>query len=73
MVAMDGDRLIAEIPGGSLPQSLFAESPTHFFVLDGPQELQFDVESQKVNGVEFITPMTHRHLERSEREQKLRP
>jgi hypothetical protein len=49
---------------------LFAESPTHFFVLDGPQELQFDVESQKVNGAEFITPMAHRHLERSEEDRK---
>ncbi len=69
-VAMDGVRLTAEIPAGSPPQKLYAESPTHFFVLDGPQELQFDVESQKVRGVEFITPMTHRHLERSEEQPK---
>lgn len=65
-VAIDNGRLTAEIPAGSRPQLLFAESPTHFFVLDGPQELQFDWEGQKVNGVEFITPITHRHLERSE-------
>ena len=69
-VAMEGNRLTAEIPEGTRPQALFAESPTHFFVLDGPQELEFDVEGGKVNGVEFITPMTHRHLERSEEDRK---
>jgi hypothetical protein len=67
---MDGDRLTAEIPAGSRPQTLFAESPTHFFVLDGPQELQFDMKGQTVNDVEFITPMAHRHLERSEEDRK---
>jgi CubicO group peptidase (beta-lactamase class C family) len=65
-VALDGDLLTAEIPEGTRPQRLFAESPTKFFVLDGPQELQFDVEGQKVNGVEFITPMSHVTLKRSE-------
>ncbi len=54
----------------SIPQLLFAESPTHFFVLDGPQELQFDVEGQRVSGVEFITPMTQRYLERNEEDKK---
>jgi hypothetical protein len=28
------------------------------------------VENQKVNGVEFITPMTHRHLKRNEDNKK---
>jgi CubicO group peptidase (beta-lactamase class C family) len=65
-VAMDGDGLTAEIPAGSRPQRLFAESPTHFFVLDGPQELQFDRSGQNVEGVEFITPMTHVLLKRSD-------
>lgn len=65
-VAMDGDGLTAEIPEGSQPQRLYAESPTHFFVLDGPQELQFDLDGQKVSGVEFITPMTHRALKKNE-------
>jgi CubicO group peptidase (beta-lactamase class C family) len=69
-IAMNGSKLTAEIPAGSRPQLLFAESPTHFFVLDGPQELQFDVESQRVSGVEFITPMTQRHLERNEEDKK---
>jgi CubicO group peptidase (beta-lactamase class C family) len=69
-VAMDGNRLTAEIPAGSRPQRLFAESPTHFFVLDGPQELQFDMKGQTVSGVEFTTPMAHRHLERSEEDRK---
>jgi hypothetical protein len=64
-VAMDGGKLTAEIPAGSRPQLLFAESLTHFFVLDGPQELQFDRNGQQVDGLDFITPMTHRHLERS--------
>jgi hypothetical protein len=31
-VAMSGGKLTAEIPAGSRPQLLFAESPTHFFV-----------------------------------------
>jgi CubicO group peptidase (beta-lactamase class C family) len=69
-VALDGDTLTAEIPAGSRPQPLFAESPSHFFVLDGPQELQFDMKGQTVNGVEFITPMAHRHLDRSEEDRK---
>lgn len=69
-VAMQGGKLVAEIPAGSQPQRLFAESPTHFFVLDGPQELQFDAENHTVNGVEFITPMTHRHLQRDGEGQK---
>jgi CubicO group peptidase (beta-lactamase class C family) len=64
-VAMDGGKLTAEIPAGSRPQLLFAESLTHFFVLDGPQELQFDRNGQQVDGLDFIAPMTHRHLERS--------
>lgn len=64
-VAMDGSKLTAEIPEGSRPQRLYAESPTRFFVLDGPQELQFDTNGQKVGGVEFITPMGHTHLKRS--------
>lgn len=65
-VAMERNKLTAEIPAGSRPQVLFAESTTHFFVLDGPQKLNFDVEEQRVNGVDFITPMAHRHLERSD-------
>jgi len=64
-VAMGAGKLTAEIPAGSHPQLLFAESPTHFFVLDGPQELQFDKEGQQVDGLDFITPMTHSHLEKS--------
>ena len=64
-VAMDGGKLTAEIPAGSRPQLLFAESPTKFFVLDGPQELQFNIKGQTVDSVEFVTSMTHRHLERS--------
>ena len=69
-LAMDGQRLTAEIPEGTRPQQLYAESPTRFFVLDGPQELEFHVEDQKVNGVEFITPMGHHALKRSEEKQK---
>ena len=69
-VAMAGDRLTAEIPEGSRPQLLFAESPTHFFVLDGPQELQFDLDGNTVDGVEFITPMGRHALKRSEEDRK---
>lgn len=58
-VAMDAEGLTAEIPEGSRPQRLFAESPTRFFVLDGPQELEFAIEGKKVSGVKFITPMNH--------------
>lgn len=65
-VAMDGKRLTAEIPEGTRPQPLYAESPVRFFVLDGPQELQFDVEGHTVSKVEFITPMGHHTLKRSD-------
>jgi hypothetical protein len=56
--------------GGSPKERLAAESPTRFFVLDGPQELQFDIEGQKASGVEFITPMGHHALKRSEEHRK---
>lgn len=70
-VAMDGDGLTAEIPEGTRPQRLFAESATHFFVLDGPQELQFDLKVNTVEGVEFITPMNHgMHLKRNGADEK---
>ena len=66
-VAMKGDSLTAEIPAGSKPQDLYAESGTHFFVLDGPQELSFDVaEQQDVKDVDFITPLNRIHLKRTE-------
>jgi CubicO group peptidase (beta-lactamase class C family) len=67
-VAMVGDTLTAEIPVGSTPQRLYPESPTHYFVLDGPQELSFDVDAQRnVTGVEFITPMGRHSLDRSKK------
>jgi CubicO group peptidase (beta-lactamase class C family) len=69
-VKMDGKRLTAEIPEGTRPQTLYAESPTRFFVLDGPQELQFDAEGQKASVVEFITPMGHHALKRNEEDRK---
>lgn len=65
-VALDGDHLTAEIPNGSPPARLYAESPTHFFVIDGPQELSFIVDGeQKVTGVEFITPLGRHALDKS--------
>ena len=65
-VALDGDHLTAEIPEGSAPVRLYPESPTKFFVLDGPQEMSFSFDSQqKVTGLEFITPMGQHHLEKS--------
>jgi hypothetical protein len=48
----------------------YLPSRQHSSVLDGPQELQFDMTGQTVNGVEFITPMTHRHLDRSDEDPK---
>ena len=65
-VALDGDHLTAEIPAGSPAARLYPESPTRFFILDGPQELSFILDSQqKVTGVEFITPMGHHSLDKS--------
>jgi hypothetical protein len=65
-VAMEGDTLTAEIPAGSKPARLYAESPTRFFVLDGPQELSFNVDAQqKATGVEFITPINRRPLKKA--------
>jgi hypothetical protein len=65
-VALDGDHLTAEIPTRSPAARLYPESPTRFFILDGPQELSFILESQqKVTGVEFITPMGHHRLDKN--------
>jgi CubicO group peptidase (beta-lactamase class C family) len=65
-VALDGDHLTAEIPTGSPATRLYPESPTRFFILDGPQELSFTLDSQQnVTGVEFITPMGHHSLDKS--------
>ncbi|RZU43242.1 hypothetical protein [Edaphobacter modestus] len=52
---------------GSTPARLYPESPTHFFVLDEPQELSFNVDAQNnVTGVEFITPLRHHLLKKTE-------
>jgi len=65
-VALDGDHLTAEIPAGSPAVRLYPESPSRFFVLDGPQELSFILDSQqKITGVEFITPMGHHPLDKN--------
>lgn len=65
-VAMQGDHLMAEIPIGSIPQRLYPESQTRFFVLDGPQELSFDRDKQgNVTDVVFSTTIAHRVLKKS--------
>jgi len=65
-VAQDGDHLTAEIPAGSPAARLYPESPTRFFIRDGPQELSFILDpQQKVSGMEFITPMGHHRLDKS--------
>ncbi|HEY0161121.1 MAG TPA: serine hydrolase domain-containing protein [Edaphobacter sp.] len=64
-VALDGNGLTAEIPNGSTPARLYPESQTHFFVLDAPQELDFDVDAeQNVTGVEFITSIGRHSLKK---------
>ena len=70
-VGMDGDALTAEIPEGSKPTRLYAESPTHFFVLDEPQELLFNVDAQQtVTSVDFITPINRLTLKKIEENRK---
>lgn len=65
-VALEGDQLVAEIPSGSPATRLYPESPTHFFILDGPQELSFVFSAQKnITALEFITPMGHHHLDKN--------
>ncbi len=65
-VSIQDDHLIAEIPMGSRPQRLYPESQTHFFVLDGPQELTFDRDKQgDVTGVVFSTTIAHVPLKKS--------
>lgn len=65
-VAQDGDHLTAEIPAGSPAARLYPESRTRFFILDGPQELSFILDSQQnVTGMEFITPMGRHPLDKS--------
>ncbi|HTH53716.1 MAG TPA: serine hydrolase [Edaphobacter sp.] len=64
-VALEGGFLTAEIPKGAKPVRLYPESPTRFFVIDQPQELDFDVDAeQNVTGVEFITSMAHHSLKK---------
>jgi hypothetical protein len=58
--------LTADIPVGAPPAHLYASSPTHFFGLDGPQELSFHMHGQgQVTGLDFITPMRQHSLSRS--------
>lgn len=65
-VAMEAGHLTAEIPSGSPAARLYPESPTRFFILDGPQELSFLLDSQQnVTGVDFIVPMGHHRLDKS--------
>jgi hypothetical protein len=65
-VALNGDHLTAEIPTGLPAARLYPESRTRFFILDGPQELSFILDSQQnVTGLEFITPMGHHRLDKS--------
>jgi hypothetical protein len=66
-VSLGQEGLTAEIPIGTPSQRLYASSPTHFFVLDGPQELDFSVDEQQVvTGVAFSTPMVKQPLHRAE-------
>jgi len=65
-VALNGDHLTAEIPTGLPAARLYPESRTRFFILDGPQELSFILDSQQnVTGLEFITPMGNHRLDKS--------
>lgn len=58
--------LTAEIPLGTAPQRLYAASPLHFFVLDGPQELVFSEDNHHgIGKVQFVTPMTRVTLKRN--------
>ena len=62
--------LTAQIPAGAPPQRLYAASPKHFFVLEGPQELAFHMDGQgQMTGVDFITPMGRHSLQRSNNKQ----
>lgn len=64
-VALNGNFLTAEIPRGAKPVRLYPESPTRFFVIDEPQELDFDIDAkQDVTGVEFITSMGRHSLKK---------
>jgi hypothetical protein len=66
-VSLEQDGLKAEIPIGTPPQRLYASSSTDFFVLDGPQELEFSLdEQQAATGVEFRTPMGKQSLQRTD-------
>ena len=70
-VAMEAGHLTAEIPSGSPAARIYPESPTRFFILDGPQELEFLLDSQQsVTGVEFITPMGHHRLDKDQPQQQ---
>jgi len=65
-IALGQGLLTAEIPAGAPPARLYAESPTQFFVLDGPQELSFHMDGQgQITGVDFITPIGRHPLQRS--------
>ncbi|HWE84427.1 MAG TPA: hypothetical protein VG267_05750 [Terracidiphilus sp.] len=53
-------------PAPATPQFPNPESPTRFFILDGPQELSFILDpQQKVSGMELITQTGHHRLDKS--------
>jgi CubicO group peptidase (beta-lactamase class C family) len=65
-VTREGDHLMGEIPGGVPKAQLYPDSATSYFLREFQIELTFDHDDQgKANAVEFVTPMTHQHLERT--------
>lgn len=46
IVTREGDKLMAEIPGGVRKTQMFPESATRFFLLDNPIEIEFHEDGQ---------------------------
>jgi len=65
-VTQDGSHLMAEIPIGSKPQELFAESDTQYFLRDAPTRILFDVKPDgSATGLDFVTSYVHWHREKN--------
>jgi CubicO group peptidase (beta-lactamase class C family) len=65
-ITFEDNLLMAEIPIGTQKQVLYPESPVQYFLRDIATTIVFKVNSNgRPNGLEFITPIAHRHCKKS--------
>jgi hypothetical protein len=58
---------MTEIPRRTRKQKLYPESENRYFLRDSPTTIVFDLNPEgKANGLEFITTIVHRHLDKAQ-------